>query len=363
MTRPTQIHIDLNAIQHNCALVRQLAPQSGLVAMVKADAYGHGSVQVAKALSGQVEKFGVCCLEEAVNLRNSGIKTPIVLLEGCFTRDEYQQASQLNFEVVMHSQEQLSMLQSIALEGLLTVWLKVDTGMHRLGLPMGDVAEVYQQLVTHPGIAQIILTSHFANADNAASEFTTLQLQRFAQLQDDPCFASINLPFSLANSAAIMAWPQSHGNWVRPGIMLYGLNPFDFAQQHAEQLIPAMSFTSQIIAIHPINAGDMVGYGNSWTAQRPSIIATVAAGYGDGYPRTAKSGTPVLVNGERVNLVGRVSMDMLCVDVTDLLDVRVGDAVELWGKNLSVNEVAGYAGTIGYELVTRMPQRAKKVYV
>jgi alanine racemase len=222
---------------------------------------------------------------------------------------------------------------------------------------------VYQQLVSTPGISEVILTSHFANADDVDSEFTTLQLQRFAQLHDAPCFGSTNLPFSLANSAAIMAWPQSHGNWVRPGIMLYGLNPFAFAQPYAEQLIPAMSFTSQVIAIHAIDTGEMVGYGNTWTAQRPSIIATVAAGYGDGYPRTAKSGTPVLVNGQRVNLAGRVSMDMLCVDVTDLLDVSVGDAVELWGKNLSVNEVASYANTIGYELVTRMPPRAKKVYL
>jgi len=282
MTRPTQIHIDLNAIQHNCALVRQLAPQSGIVAMVKADAYGHGSVQVAAALASQVEKFGVCCLEEALHLRHSGINLPIVLLEGCFTSDEYLRAVELKCEVVLHSQEQLHMLQSISLQGPLTVWLKVDTGMHRLGLPLADVAAVYQQLVSTPGILEVILTSHFANADDVDSEFTTLQLQRFAKLHDAPCFASTNLPVSLANSAAIMAWPQSHRNLVRPGIMLYGLNPFAFAQTHAEQLKPAMSFTSQVIAIHPINTGEMVGYGNTWTAQRPSIIATVAAGYGDG---------------------------------------------------------------------------------
>lgn len=363
MSRPTKIIIDTQAIKHNCHLTTIIAPQSKVVAMVKADAYGHGTAEVAKILAPQVAKFGVCCLEEAQLLRDAGINKPIVLIEGCFEEHEYHLAAKLDCEIVVHNEQQLSQLLALEQIFAFTVWLKIDSGMHRLGISLEQSAEVFAQLQTSTKVAKIILTSHFSNADELDSPFTLEQISRFErniapllQLQTKP------VEISLANSAAILGWPKSHYDWVRPGIMLYGISPFAGAEHNADKLRPAMQFCSKVIALRTIQAGETVGYGNTWQADRTSIIATVAAGYGDGYPRTAPSGTPVLVNTHRAKLVGRVSMDMLSVDVTELPHVAVGDEVELWGARLLVNEVAQYAGTNGYELVTRMPSRAARSY-
>lgn len=363
MSRPTKIIIDIQAIQHNCQLVTTLAPQSNLVAMIKADAYGHGASHIAKALESQVAKFGVCCLEEAQALRQAGISKPIVLIEGCFEAEEYVLAAQLKCEIVIHNEQQVSQLLALQCAVKFTVWLKIDTGMHRLGISQDKTGLIFKQLVSSDNVTKVILISHFANADDLDSQDTANQITIFNNHITAILPAQAELyELSLANSAAILAWPQSHHDWVRPGIMLYGVSPFTHGHVHGDKLRPAMQFCSKVIALRQVNVGGAVGYGSTWQAKRSSVIATVAAGYGDGYPRTAPSGTPVLINGIRCQLVGRVSMDMLCVDVTDIPEVQVGDDVELWGAQLLVNEVAQYAGTNGYELVTRMPRRALRIY-
>ncbi|MFT5674746.1 MAG: alanine racemase [Paraglaciecola sp.] len=364
MSRPTQIIIDLSAIKANCTLARSLAPLSNIVAVVKADAYGHGAIEVAKALEPQVQMLTVSCLEEAQSLRRGGISKAILLLEGCFSEAEIFIAEQLNLQLVVHNQQQVDQLINTRLNSQLKIWLKIDTGMHRLGIAPESVEDIYQQLSACPNVSDVVLTTHFASADRLDSDFTLTQLSLYKQAVSN-IIEQANEPIeqSIANSAGVLAWPQSRLDWNRPGIMLYGLSPFANSHEEANKLVPAMTFKSQIIALRTIGAGESVGYGNTWIANQSSVIATVAVGYGDGYPRTAKSGTPVLVGGKRAKLVGNVSMDMICVDVTELHRVEIGDEVEMWGKILSANEVATWADTIGYELVTRMPTRAKRSYV
>ena len=357
MSRPTEILIDQKALISNCQLARSLSPQSKLVAVVKADAYGHGANAITQALEPYVDMFAVSCMEEGLVVREAGITVPVLLLEGCFSADEFSLVCELNFDIVVHNIHQIDMLEKAELKKPVNAWLKIDTGMHRLGVSIGEAENCYLRLRETSGVGDIILTTHLASADCTESDFTANQLRCFHQ-----AIASWgeNCATSIANSAALLNWPQSRSHWNRPGIMLYGLSPFEENISVARNLQPVMSFKSQVIAVREIEKGESVGYGNTWTAERRSIIATVAAGYGDGYPRTAKSGTPVLVKQKRASLVGRVSMDMISVDVTDIDHVNVGDDVELWGQNLHANEVASWSGTIGYELVTRMPKRTKR---
>jgi alanine racemase len=364
MSRPAKIFIDLAAIKANCRLAQTLAPHSKTVAVIKADAYGHGAVEVAKALEPQVEMFTVSCLEEALILRESGLRKPILLLEGCFDKAELKCATENQCELVVHSRLQLQELLNIILETPVNVWLKVDTGMHRLGVLPQEVETMFTKLTESENVKNIILMTHFAHADDVGGVHTVKQISRFEECIQ-PIVSDIkqNVELSMANSAAVLAWPQTRVDWIRPGIMLYGLSPFAEPINHAKALIPAMTFESQVIALRDISVGESVGYGCTWTARRPSVVATIAVGYGDGYPRTAKSGTPVLINQQRAPLVGRVSMDLISVDVTDLPNVNIGDTALLWGKELSANEVATWAGTIGYELVTRMPRRVTRHFV
>jgi alanine racemase len=259
---------------------------------------------------------------------------------------------------------QLEQLLNTTIKTPLNIWLKIDTGMHRLGILPEEVATIYATLAASSNVNNIILMTHFAHADEEGGAHTAMQISRFetciAPIVDD---ANQKVELSMANSAAILAWHQTRVDWNRPGIMLYGLSPFAEPIDEAIKLIPAMSFESQVIALRKISAGESVGYGCTWTAQRPSIIATIAVGYGDGYPRSAKSGTPILINGHRVPLAGRVSMDLISVDVTHIPNVNIGDKAILWGKDLCANEVAVWADTIGYELVTRMPKRVTRVFV
>lgn len=373
MSRPAKIIIDLAAIQANCRLAQTIAPHSKTVAVVKADAYGHGAIEVAKALEPQVEMLTVSCLEEALLLRENGLRKPILLLEGCFDKNELQIAIANQCELIVHSRLQLEQLLSLTLAAPVNIWLKIDTGMHRLGVSPQEVESIYAKLAASANVNNIILVTHFAHADNIGGTHTAMQISLFENCIQ-PIVTNIKantqqkaekqkVELSMANSAALLAWPQTRVDWNRPGIMLYGLSPFTEPNEHTKQLIPAMDFESQVIAIREILAGESVGYGCTWTAQRPSVIATIAVGYGDGYPRTAKSGTPVLINQQRAPLVGRVSMDLISVDVTDLAKVQIGDKALLWGKELSANEVASWASTIGYELVTRMPKRVAKLFV
>jgi alanine racemase len=387
MSRPTSITVDLAAIRANFRTVKQLAPESNILAVVKANAYGHGAVPVAKSIEAYVDKLTVSCVEEATELRQEGISKPIVLLEGVFEASELDWVSANQCEPVIHNEQQLQQLIQADLASPLSVWLKIDTGMHRLGIAPTEVTRFYQALHRSKNVKGVVLLSHFSCADEISGVSTGLPdalgtpisapTQSFTQYQGRIFEQSLgalidanltdfdlsDLTCSLANSAAILAWPDYHLDWVRPGIMLYGVSPFSHSQANAEQLVPAMTFSSEITALRSLNAGQSVGYGNTWTAQRPSVIATVAVGYGDGYPRSAKSGTPVLVNGQRARLVGRVSMDLITLDVTDIPSVELGSKVILWGDSLSVNEVANWSDTIGYELVTRMPNRVVPIYL
>ncbi|GAA6183700.1 alanine racemase [Aliiglaciecola sp. NS0011-25] len=361
MSRPTEITIDLNALVANCNYAKSLSPDSQTVAVVKADAYGHDAVEIAKALQQHVSMFAVSSLEEGLELRQQGIKLPILLLEGCFHQEELFIACKQGFSVVTHNQLQLQMLQNLNAEEAVEVWLKVDTGMHRLGFQPENVTAIFSQLKSTKQVNNVVLMTHLSVADEIDNHFTSSQLKKFIacceQLEGK---FSETIYTSIANSAGIKAWPLARGTWNRPGIMLYGVSPFMSNHDMQQQLIPVMTLKSKVIALRNVPQGESVGYGNTWKAEQESVVATIAVGYGDGYPRTAKLGTPVLVNGQRAKLCGRVSMDMITVDVTGLLDIEVDSDVELWGKSLLANEVASWADTIGYELVTRMPKRTRR---
>ena len=360
MARPAKALIDLAALRHNYRLAQSLSGGGQAMPIIKANAYGHGAVVVAKALEPQAPAFGVACIEEALELRESGITKPILLLQGAFSDEEVFSAQKHKFWLMVGSKRQADSITWAELPEPVKVWLKIDTGMSRLGVLPHKFDAIYQQLKASDNVQPgIVLTTHFACADELDNKATTEQIELFEAVT-----TGIDEPRSLANSAGLLAWEASRGDWNRPGFMLYGNSPIVEQYSHPEdnELRPVMTLRSQIIALRKIEAGQAVGYSGSWRAERNSRIATVTIGYGDGYPRHAPSGTPVLVNGQRAPLVGRVSMDMITVDVTDLNDVEVGDEVILWGNDLSVNEVAECAGTIGYELLTRMPPRTPRIY-
>ena len=362
MSRPAKALIDLEALRHNFQLANGLSPHSQNMAVIKANAYGHGAVPVAHALEELVPAFGVACVEEAIELREAGIETPIHLLEGAFTPDEIDIAAEQNFSLAVVNQEQKRAILNANPSTPLRVWIYVDTGMHRLGISPDELTSTYREMATSANVAgDIIIATHFACADDLNSDFTSIQMSRL-----DPGLGEsnprLNAPKSLANSAGLLGWPETRAEWNRPGIMLYGSSPFSVPHQDADRLLPVMTFQSAVIALRNILPGETVGYAATWKAERPSRIATVAIGYGDGYPVHAPNGTPVLINGQRCPMVGRVSMDMITVDVTDLPDVAIGNEVVLWGKGLSVNEIAACAGTISYELLARMPRRTPRVY-
>ena len=377
MARPTKALISKSAIIHNFNVVQQFAPHSKNLAVVKANAYGHGSVVVANILSPYVNAFGVSCIEEALEIRAAGVDKPILLLEGVFSKDEIAVAAENNFWIMISNQQQACWLIDSTISKAINVWLKIDTGMHRLGLIPDDVTEVYTKLYNSKNVNEgIVLATHFSSADEQDNDDTSIQIQRFKQVESslhNHLNNDVNIPRSLANSAAIMAWPDSRLEWNRPGFMLYGNSPLDSdanttANSEASTdtslaLKPAMTMQSEIISIRTIESGESVGYNKVWTAKRQSKIATVAIGYGDGYPQSAQSGTPTLVNGVIAPLAGKVSMDMVTIDVTDISSVSVGDTVILWGDGLSVNEVAKHANTTGYEILARLPNRTPTIVV
>ncbi|XOV77701.1 MAG: alanine racemase [Aestuariibacter sp.] len=364
MPRPAKVTIDLSALRQNLVVAKRCSPNSEIVAVLKANAYGHGAIEVANALQTSVSKFAVSSIEEALQLREAGITSSILLLEGCFSASELLICQQQQFDIVVHSQTQVDELRAAVLLTPLRVWIKVDTGMHRLGMNEDQAYATFKNLLGHKNVsATPVLMTHMASADLLDANYTPEQHQRFCGLQSRLGQEGLTAQTSIGNSGTIMGWDGIDSDWSRPGIMLYGLSPFAEPHPHADKLRPVMALESEVIALRTIEKGEKVGYGSTWTASRQSRIATVAIGYGDGYPRNAKSGTPVLINGQRGALAGRVSMDMLSVDVTDLMEVQIGDAVELWGNNLNANEVAQHADTIGYELVTRMPIRVPKHYI
>lgn len=359
MARPAIAEINLESIRSNFRLASSLTPNGKAVAVVKADAYGHGAVQVAESLSNDADIFAVACIEEAMTLRRSGLRHPILLLEGFFEAGELEMISRQGFWTVVHQQEQLDQLAQASLPKPVPVWLKVDTGMHRLGFSPGQAVKAYEQLKTMPQVKNVVVMTHLANADVRLTEGVSVK----AQLSKLP--ASLSGPgveLSLANSAGLLDHEGARSHWQRPGIMLYGASPLATENDHSAKLQPAMTLKSRVIATRWIEPGDGVGYGGRFVANRPSRVGTVAMGYADGYPRQAVDGTPVLVNGQRTRLVGRVSMDMLTVDLTDLPHSGVGSEVELWGANLPANEIAAHCDTIAYHLFTGVTKRVPRVY-
>lgn len=356
MSRAACARIDLGALRHNLAIARSSAPSSRVMAVVKADAYGNGSVACAQALD-DADGFAVVGLEEAAVLRDAGIDKRILLLEGFFEPSELPEIRKLGLDIVVHAREQIDALEAAGLTDPISVWLKIDTGMHRLGIDPAEVPACVARLGDIPAVRDLQLMTHLACADERGSAYTRTQLQRFFQT----CEGYDHMR-SIANSAAILGWPEAHADWVRPGIMLYGSSPFENGEAGEENLRAVMSLESELIAVRDLAAGEPVGYGCTWRAERDGRIGVVAIGYADGYPRHAPSGTPVLVDGLRTSLVGRVSMDMITVDLDPVPDAGPGSSVRLWGDGLSIDEVARAAGTISYELLTKVTQRVPRVY-
>ena len=344
--------VDTAALRHNLTRVREIAPNSRVLAVLKANAYGHGMVAVASALAG-ADGFAVARLGEAITLRAAGHAQRIVLLEGVQSADELSEAAHNGFELVVHQPEQIALLESWRGGDLFRIWLKIDTGMGRLGFRPGEMTTVLGRLADCKAIMRpVALMTHLAEAELRDSERTHAQLECFERLT-----AGLPGERSIANSAGMIGWPATRTEWVRPGLMLYGISPIAGSTGADLGLRPAMTLESRVIAVKELAAGDRVGYGGAWIARRATRIAVVAAGYGDGYMRNTASGTPVLVNAMQAQLAGRVSMDMLTIEITDLPPVAIGDPVVLWGNGVPVETVAAAAGTIPYELVCRVNER------
>ena len=351
--------VDSAALRHNLGTVRKTAPDSQVMAVVKANAYGHGLVEVARALAA-ADAFAVARLDEAVALRDAGLTHRIVLLEGVLHPDQLSVAAALRLETVVHCAEQLSLLEQASLDDPLRAWLKIDTGMHRLGFPPGDAAQVAERLMASGALAEPpVFMTHLACADEPGEGMTHDQLTAF-----EVAVAGLPGDRSAANSAAILAYPESHMDWVRPGIMLYGVSPFETQCGEDLGLRPAMTLSSPLIAIKQVAAGGRVGYGATWTAAGATRIGIAAIGYGDGYPRClGSSDTPVLLGGRRAEVIGRISMDMIAIDLSDVPDAGIGDEVTLWGPDLPVELLAARAGTIGYELLCGVTRRVDVTHV
>ncbi len=344
--------IDSSALRDNLAAVRRLAPNARVLAVVKANAYGHGLVPTALALA-DADAFAVARLEEGMALRHSGVRTPIVLLEGVFDALQLEEAAHQDFELVVHSPEQAALLTAWRGTHRFTVWMKIDSGMNRLGFRPEEFPAAYAMLVDSGAVApRMRLLTHLANADVLDDDATTEQIELFERT-----VAGLSLERSIANSAGILGWPASHADWIRPGLMLYGVSPFAGRTAADFGLRPVMTLLSTVIAVRCVRAAERVGYGGRWTARRATTLAIAAVGYGDGYPRHIANGTPVLVNGARATIAGRVSMDMVALDVTDLPPVRPGDTVVLWGEGLPAETVAPHADTVSYELLCGVSQR------
>ncbi|UCH53399.1 MAG: alanine racemase [Pseudomonadota bacterium] len=355
MGRPTRAFLNAQALRHNLRRARSAAPTARVMAVVKANGYGHGLVWVAQTLK-EADAFAVASIEEGFQLRQAGIRQPIVLLEGFFSADELPAISHYQLEPVLHQHEQLRMLEAASVATPLTVWVKVDSGMHRVGFPSHEVAAACARLRGFGTVAEIRLMSHFACADDRNDPASRAQLDAFL-----PLVRELALSASIANSAGILAWAESHLDWIRPGIMLYGASPMLGESAAYLGLQPVMTLGSALISIQRRRRGDAIGYGGSFRCPEDMPVGVVAVGYGDGYPRHAPAGTPVLINGQAVPLVGRVSMDMITLDLRRQLQAKVGDPVILWGEGLPIEDIAQAAGTISYELLTRVAERVPRV--
>lgn len=341
--RSSRIHIDIDALKHNLSCIRSMVPDSRIMAVIKADAYGHNALLTAKALD-QADAFALATVGEAVALRHAGISQPMVVLQGFANIDELRLMAEFDIQPVIHSLSQIELLETSS--GVcLNVWLKIDTGMHRLGLALSDIDQACRRLSECKQVGELRLMSHFANADDVGNAINNNQLSEFIKVINRYDFES-----SMANSAALLTIPESHLDWVRPGIMLYGSSPLHDRSVADLGLKPVMNFESHIIAVNHLKRGNVIGYGSRWECPEDMPVGIVATGYADGYPRHAVSGTPVWVNQHKCSLLGRVSMDSLCIDLRGI-EAEPGDRVVLWGHELSVDEVAKGASTISYEIL------------
>lgn len=356
MLNTASVQIDLSAIRENLAVVRSLCPHSRIMAMVKADAYGHGIVPVAKALVA-ADGLAVAHLSEARLLRGAGITQRLLLLATLLDEAELVWCSNQGIDVTAHDQSSVAAIAASARHAPLRVWLKLDSGMHRVGLDPGEFVEADRLLSGHTGISELVHMTHFANAGDPDSTAMDSQLSCFWKCHQANPAAQV----SLANSAALITRPETRADWVRPGIMLYGDNPV--AARQPLPLRAAMTLRARIVAIRNIAANESVGYNARWTSIRPSRIATVGIGYGDGYPRHAANGTPVWIDGQLAPLIGTISMDSIGVDVTDCQHASVGGVVTLWGTELPAATIAEHASTISYELFTALSQRVNREYL
>lgn len=355
MSRLARATVDLAALRHNLSLARASAPGSRVFAVLKADAYGHGLLKSAAALAA-ADGFAVSCLEEALPLREAGHRQRLLLLEGFFDAAEIAVLARERLDAVIHSNWQIELLERAVVSAPIDIWIKVDSGMHRLGFPPDRVAAVRERLVASSNVRAVNFMTHLASADDRRAGRTRDQGHVFAE-------ATAGMPGerSLANSAATFGWPEVHADWVRPGIALYGCSPFIDGGDRPG-LRPAMTLQARVIAVNDVAAGEAIGYGSGFVCPRRMRVGVISIGYGDGYPRHAPSGTPVLVGGRRAALAGRVSMDMCTVDLTDCPGAGVGDTVVLWGDGLPIELVADHCGTIGYELLCKVTRRVAYRY-
>ncbi len=368
MTDTAVAVIHTAAIRHNLARLKTAAAGCPVLAVIKANAYGHGLAQIAKLL-GDADALGVARVAEGVRLRDAGVAQRIVVLEGCSSAAELQAAIRHRLDIVIHDQAHFGLLAAASEEAAVTAWLKIDTGMGRLGFAPEEARDCLQRLAGLPVVRdEVAVMTHLACSDDPDSPVTMEQLRRFGA-----AIGQYAGDVSVANSAGVLLWPQtfersldldySGNNWVRPGLALFGASPIRGKSARDLGLLPAMSFETRLIAVKTIKRGTSVGYGGKWRAARDTVIGVAAVGYGDGYPRHLKSGTPVLVNGRRVALIGRVSMDMISLDLTDVPVAAVGDPVVLWGRHLPIEEIAARAGTIPYELMCGIAERVEHRYV
>jgi alanine racemase len=353
MPRPIRATVSASAFAHNLLVAKAYAGRAKVWAVLKANAYGHGLERAARALAA-ADGFAVLDFQEAARLRLAGVARPILMLEGFFKAVDLPLLAKYALTPALHNAEQVEMLRTADLGGEIDVYLKANSGMNRLGFTVDGLRAAYNAVRMHRQVRSVTLMSHFADADGAGGIMAQMQwLEEMVR----PIEGLAQAPRSLANSAALVRFPEARGDWARPGIMLYGCSPFADESAFQLDLKPAMTLTSELIATQHLQAGERIGYGFAYEAVGEMTIGVVACGYADGYPRHAPTGTPVLVNGKRTRTVGRVSMDMICVDISDIHDAYIGSPVTLWGEGLSADEVAAAAGTVGYELLCALNPR------
>jgi len=366
--RSAKVEININALRHNAQLVRQYAKNSKVMTAIKANAYGHGVLEVANAIHDIVDEYAVASMDDVLQIRQSlpeSAQLPISVLSGFYSADEIELAIEHNASLVVYDLSQVHYLlefkkSNIASNKQLNIWLKVDTGMSRLGLSCDEFESTIEQLDAQQWVNIRGVFSHFANADVPEHDLNIQQIQRFKKLKQQ--YNHKQWHWSMANSAAIMSQEEVHYDWVRPGIMLYGGSPLQHASAKQLNLKSVMTFSSEVISVRTVKAGQTVGYGSLWTADRDTQVAVVACGYGDGYPRCINADTPVLLNGKRSKVIGRVSMDLLVVDASQSA-VSVGMPVVLWGEGLPIEEIAESVGTISYQLFCGITERVQRVLV